>query len=287
LLDLGPDSNQRRRLLGGTDFGIGILLAASWTTDPAMTTFQRTVETLTRLAVENPAVTDIRSRLAASHNYLGIVLSRTGRPAETEAKHGETLPIPDTPAEEDRGQTWIAFSLVIGGKTRIGIGGEPSIRAVPDRFDREHDDPDLGFDANRNLVPDDTRPFSLFAATSQIPASHAPVKDTAGKERRRWGPITPCPGWTAAISGRLTEEHKPCNLPFKSIGILFKGREAFLDDLQQRVDVAGARATDIVNRLAVHGLGGMGKTRAALEDGWSYDDEYTALLFVSASSMIR
>ena len=80
-------------------------------------------------------------------------------------------------------------------------------------------------------------------------------------------------------------EHKPCNLPLASLGTLFKGREAFLDDLQQRLGVPGARATAIVNRLAVHGLGGVGKTRAALEYGWRHADDYTALLFVSAPSV--
>ena len=42
------------------------------------------------------------------------------------------------------------------------------------------------------------------------------------------------------------------------------------------------RATAIVNRLAVHGLGGVGKTRAAVEYAWRHANEYTALLFVSA-----
>jgi tetratricopeptide (TPR) repeat protein len=79
--------------------------------------------------------------------------------------------------------------------------------------------------------------------------------------------------------------HKPCNLPLASIGRLFKGREAFLDDLQQRLGVPGARATAIVNRLAVHGLGGVGKTRAALEYAWRHADDYTALLFLSAPSL--
>src|SRR5262249_34670921 len=80
-------------------------------------------------------------------------------------------------------------------------------------------------------------------------------------------------------------EHKPCNLPFKSIGALFKGREALLDDLQQRLGVASSRATAIVTRLAVHGLGGVGKTRAAVEYAWRRADDYTALLFVSALSV--
>jgi hypothetical protein len=58
---------------------------------------------------------------------------------------------------------------------------------------------------------------------------------------------------------------KPINLPYDSIGTLFKGREPFLADLQRRLGVSKAGATAIVNRLAVHGLGGIGKTRGALE----------------------
>jgi tetratricopeptide (TPR) repeat protein len=79
---------------------------------------------------------------------------------------------------------------------------------------------------------------------------------------------------------------KPCNLRLPSIGSLFKGRDDFLDDLWARLGVpgAGARPTAIVNRLAVHGLGGVGKTRAALEYAWRHERDYTALLFVSAPS---
>ena len=78
------------------------------------------------------------------------------------------------------------------------------------------------------------------------------------------------------------EHKKPCNLPLATIGTLFKGREAFLDDLRNRLGVPDGRATAIVNRLAVHGLGGVGKTRAAVEYAWRHTDDYKALLFVSA-----
>jgi tetratricopeptide (TPR) repeat protein len=79
-------------------------------------------------------------------------------------------------------------------------------------------------------------------------------------------------------------DHKPCNLPLVTIGPLFKGRETFLADLRDRLGAPDGRATAIVSRLAVHGLGGVGKTRAAIEYAWRYADEYTALLFVSAAS---
>src|SRR5205823_1461062 len=62
-----------------------------------------------------------------------------------------------------------------------------------------------------------------------------------------------------------------------SIGSLFKGREAFLDDL-----TPGGLVTAIVSRQAVFGLGGVGKSRAAIEYAWRHVDDYNALLFVSA-----
>ena len=79
-------------------------------------------------------------------------------------------------------------------------------------------------------------------------------------------------------------DHKPNNLPFRSLGTLFKGRDAFLDDLRARLAMPDGHAAAIVACQAVHGLGGVGKTRAALEYAWRYADEYTALLFVSAPS---
>jgi hypothetical protein len=80
-------------------------------------------------------------------------------------------------------------------------------------------------------------------------------------------------------------QHKPNNLPLASIGKLFKGRDTFLDDLRNRLSVSDARATAIVNRLAVHGLGGVGKSRAAVEYAWRHADDYTALLSISAPSV--
>jgi serine/threonine protein kinase/Tfp pilus assembly protein PilF len=85
---------------------------------------------------------------------------------------------------------------------------------------------------------------------------------------------------------RYLKPHKPNNLRLPSIDALFKGREAFLDDMHNRLGIPDGRAT-IASRLALHGLGGVGKTRAALEYAWRHHDEYRALLFVSAATDVR
>jgi tetratricopeptide (TPR) repeat protein len=73
---------------------------------------------------------------------------------------------------------------------------------------------------------------------------------------------------------------KPVNLPYKSIGSNFKGRELFINDLHEMFSGAADKAVV----TAVHGLGGMGKTRLAVEYAWQHIDDYTALLFITATS---
>jgi tetratricopeptide (TPR) repeat protein len=82
----------------------------------------------------------------------------------------------------------------------------------------------------------------------------------------------------------VTVPAKPNNLPDVSLRTLFKGRDAFLDDLQRRLGAGDGRPAAIVAHQAVHGLGGVGKTRAAIEYAWRFRDDYTALLFVPAPS---
>lgn len=77
---------------------------------------------------------------------------------------------------------------------------------------------------------------------------------------------------------------RPCNLPYDSIGTLFKGREQFLEDLRGRLRREGRRAAAIVSRQAIYGLGGVGKTRLAIEYAHRHRDEYSALLFVTADT---
>lgn len=80
---------------------------------------------------------------------------------------------------------------------------------------------------------------------------------------------------------------KPVNLPFRSIGSLFKGREEFLEKLRKTLIEKPTHIAAVTGKQAIHGLGGIGKTRAAIEYGWRHEHEYTALLFVSADSPDR
>jgi hypothetical protein len=77
---------------------------------------------------------------------------------------------------------------------------------------------------------------------------------------------------------------KPVNLPYKTLGTLFKGRDAFLQDLRARLGASEGRAVGVLAAQSIHGLGGVGKTRLAVEYGWRNQADYTALLFVSADT---
>jgi hypothetical protein len=77
------------------------------------------------------------------------------------------------------------------------------------------------------------------------------------------------------------------NLPYLSLGPLFKGRDTALIQLRQRLTAGEGRAVGLTARQAIHGLGGVGKTRLAVEYAWRQASDYKdALLFVSARSPV-
>ena len=73
----------------------------------------------------------------------------------------------------------------------------------------------------------------------------------------------------------------PHNLPLKSLGRLFMGRDAFMADLEAKLRGDGAAA---VTEGVLQGMGGVGKTRLAIEYAWRHAKDYRALLFVSAET---
>jgi tetratricopeptide (TPR) repeat protein len=75
---------------------------------------------------------------------------------------------------------------------------------------------------------------------------------------------------------------KPIALPYPSLGSLFKGRDAFLRDLHASLTRGPGRTA--ITGSALYGLGGIGKTRAAVEYAWAHEASYTALLFVIAET---
>ena len=74
------------------------------------------------------------------------------------------------------------------------------------------------------------------------------------------------------------------NLPYRSIGNLFKGREEILGRLKEGLD--GGKATAITQTQTIHGLGGIGKTRLAVEFGWwAWENKkFAAVFFIRAET---
>ena len=117
-----------------------------------------------------------------------------------------------------------------------------------------------------NLPPDPS--LKLFASKSDKP----PVSASAS-------PL----GSAQGIGG--PETTSKCHELPGSIGALFKGRAEFLQKLQTTLEAAPeGNSNAVVKPVAIHGLGGVGKTRAAVEYGYRHWDDYTALLLVRADS---
>ena len=80
--------------------------------------------------------------------------------------------------------------------------------------------------------------------------------------------------------GGATGGEQPIHPELHSIGELFTGRDGFLADIHTSLTQKPGAMTAI---SAVRGLGGIGKTRAAIEYALRHRDHYTALLFARAS----
>ena len=76
---------------------------------------------------------------------------------------------------------------------------------------------------------------------------------------------------------------RPVWLPYPSLGGLFKGRAAVLSRIHEAVR-RGGRFGATLTAQVIEGMGGIGKTRTAVEYAWAHQDDYAALLFVSAET---
>ena len=68
------------------------------------------------------------------------------------------------------------------------------------------------------------------------------------------------------------------HLPYPSLGPLFKGRDAFLSSIHDSL----TQGTGTAITAAIHGMGGVGKTRAAVEYAWAHHPTLSAALLIPA-----
>jgi hypothetical protein len=147
-------------------------------------------------------------------------------------------------------------------------------------------------------LPDAEQPHVLVFVVSQAVSA-----DTRRDARAAWGDEASCQFWAGTDLDERVKRHReileeffrlpagwgrpaspPHNLPYSTLGPHFQGRDEMLARLHETLERSPAgRATAIVGK-AVHGLGGVGKTRLAVEYAWKHSEEYSALLFVAAGS---
>ncbi|MGB9365574.1 MAG: tetratricopeptide repeat protein [Xanthobacteraceae bacterium] len=141
--------------------------------------------------------------------------------------------------------------------------------------------------ANDDYAPDEPTPTG-----ADFPALQTAFVQHVKAESVHWAPFSNVDrlgravlreDWTAPSPPPPPQRPKPIVLPYPSLGPLFKGRESFLRQLHESLTGDGKTAIT-GTRQALYGLGGIGKTRAAVEYAWAHENDYSALLFVVAET---
>ncbi len=77
---------------------------------------------------------------------------------------------------------------------------------------------------------------------------------------------------------------RPTTLPYAPLGELLKGRDGDLQTLQQQLGPIPENAATASTAVALIGMGGVGKTRLAIEHAWRNAARHSAVLFAPAST---
>ena len=78
--------------------------------------------------------------------------------------------------------------------------------------------------------------------------------------------------------------HRPTTLPYAPLGDLLKGRDDDLQKLQQQLGPIPENAATASTAVALIGMGGVGKSRLAIEHAWRNAARHSAVLFAPAST---
>jgi tetratricopeptide (TPR) repeat protein len=136
--------------------------------------------------------------------------------------------------------------------------------------------------SDKNLRPRDGKPLSdypLHERYRHMAEAADEIAEIAADiaARRGLAHAQPAPQTGSHHGPQQVGSARPRNLLFPSLGALFAGRDEDLADLHTAL--LGAKGAPV----ALSGLGGVGKTRLAIEYAWSRETIYSALLFVSAN----
>ena len=117
-----------------------------------------------------------------------------------------------------------------------------------------------------------SRPVHLFFTKPETPRDSQPVEDEERAELQRayrkrlrernnihysFGSAEELLQLLKSITF-IPTANRPINLPFGSIGSLFKGRDAFLDQLHTALTARATHVAAVFSKQAIHGLGGVG-----------------------------